>query len=383
MPIRTYADWNDPPPGFFEADLVSHSGPLTSGSFTQTLVLTDIASGWTECAPLLFREQQLLAEVLTVLRGVMSLPILGFDTDNDTVFINETVKTWCEAAGVAVTRSRPYRKNDQAHIEQKNGAVVRRMVGYRRFEGLAATEALANLYRPMRLFVNFFQPSFRLAQKVRDGALIRKRYHAPLTPHQRLVADPRTPQELKDALDAQHAMLDLVILLRDIRAAQRSLIEIADTAPIPTIGAPPLEAFLESLKTAWRSTDEVRPTAQPKPSKPRYRTVPDPLEAVTDKLKAWFEADPGVTGRQLLDRLQVAHPDIYPDGLVRTVQRRLKIWRRESARALVLGGIDTFSANGGLSGEALRRLKAPHPAGKPPTPTDAPVEIVPVAPSEP
>jgi hypothetical protein len=107
VPIRTYADWNDPPPGFFEADLVSHSGPLTSGSFAQTLVLTDIASGWTECAPLLFREQQLLTEVLTVLRGVMPLPILGFDTDNDTVFINETVKAWCEAAGVAFTRSRP------------------------------------------------------------------------------------------------------------------------------------------------------------------------------------------------------------------------------------------------------------------------------------
>ena len=151
MPIRTYADWNDPPPGFFEADLVSHSGPLTSGSFAQTLVLTDIASGWTECAPLLFREQQLLTEVLTVLRGLTPLPILGFDTDNDTVFINETVKSWCETSGVTFTRSRPYRKNDQAHIEQKNGSVVRRMVGYRRFEGLAATEALARLYRPMRL----------------------------------------------------------------------------------------------------------------------------------------------------------------------------------------------------------------------------------------
>lgn len=124
VPIRTYADWDDPPPGFFEADLVSHSGPLTSGSFAQTLVLTDIASGWTECAPLLFREQQLLTEVLTILRDVTPLPILGFDTDNDTVFINETVKSWCDKSGAVFTRSRPYRKNDQAHVEQKNGAVV-------------------------------------------------------------------------------------------------------------------------------------------------------------------------------------------------------------------------------------------------------------------
>jgi hypothetical protein len=381
--IRTYADWNDPPPGFFEADLVSHSGPLTSGSFAQTLVLTDIASGWTECAPLLFREQQLLVEVLTVMREVTPLPILGFDTDNDTVFINETVKGWCDAAGVVFTRSRPYRKNDQAHIEQKNGAVVRRMVGYRRFEGLAATDALANLYRPMRLFVNFFQPSFRLAEKVRDGSLIRKRYDGPLTPHQRLVADPRTPQAVKDALDARHATLDPVSLLRDIRAAQRALIEIADSAPVAPSAAPPLEAFLDSLKVAWRSADAIRPTAQPKPSKPRYRTVPDPLEAVTDKLKTWFDADPGATGRQLLDRLQAAYPEVYPDHLVRTVQRRLKIWRRESARALVLGKSDAVTTGGELSGEALRWLRASRPAGKLPAPAGQTVETSEMSPPHP
>ena len=219
VPIRTYADWDDPAPGFVEACLVAHSGPSTSGSFVQTLVLTDIASGWTECAPLLFREQRLLGEVMAVVREGLPVPLLGFDTDNDTVFINETIKAWCEASGAAFTRSRPYRKNDQAHIEQKNGAVVRRMVGYRRLEGLAAARALARLYRPMRLFV-FFQPSFKLAEKRREGALVRKRYHPPLTPHQRLVADARVTQVPKDALDAQHAELDPVRLLREIRAAR-------------------------------------------------------------------------------------------------------------------------------------------------------------------
>ena len=343
VPIRTYADWDDPAPGFMEADLVAHSGPMTSGSFVQTLVLTDIASGWTECAPLLFREQQLLGEVMTVMRGVTPFPLLGFDTDNDTVFINETVKAWCEAAGVEFNRSRPYRKNDQAHIEQKNGAIVRRMVGYRRFEGLAAAEALARLYRPMRLFVNFFQPSFKLAEKRREGALVRKRYHPPLTPHQRLVADPRVPQAVKDALDAQQAGLDPVRLLSEIRAAQRALMEIADEQP--AVGAEPtLDAFLAGLRLAWRE-GEVRPTAQPKASKPRYRTVPDPLEPVTADLKAWFEADPGVTGRELLDRLQATDPEAYPDKLIRTVQRRLKAWRREHARALVVGPSATAEAD--------------------------------------
>ena len=347
VPIRTYADWDDPAPGFMEADLVAHSGPSTSGSFVRTLVLTDIASGWTECAPLLFREQQLLGEVMAVVREGLPVPLLGFDTDNDTVFINETIKAWCEAAGVVFTRSRPYRKNDQAHIEQKNGAVVRRMVGYRRLEGLAAARALARLYRPMRLFVNFFQPSFKLAEKRREGALVRKRYHAPLTPHQRLVADARVPQALKDALNAQHAELDPVRLLREIRAAQQALVEIADKGP-PAAKAsdaePPLDAFLAGLRLAWQE-GEVRPTARPKASKPRHRTVPDPLEAVTANLKAWFEADPGVTGRELLDRLQAARPGSYPDNVIRTVQRRLKVWRREHARALVIGPSATAEAD--------------------------------------
>ena len=340
VPIRTFADWGDPSPGFVEADLVAHSGPQAGGAFVQTLVLTDIASGWTECAPLLFREQQLLGEVMTVVREGLPFALLGFDTDNDSVFMNETIKAWCETAGVEFTRSRPYRKNDQAHIEQKNGAIVRRMVGYRRLEGLAAAEALARLHRPMRLFVNFFQPSFKLAEKHREGAVVRKRYHAPLTPHQRLVSDPRVPQALKDALDAQHAGLDPVRLLGEIRAAQQALVEIADRVPAADAPAadaePALDAFLAGLRLAW-TEGEVRPTAQPKAVKPRGRRRPDPLKDVTTELEGWFEADLGATGRQLLGRLQAAHPDQYPDKLLRTVQRRLKVWRRERARELVLG----------------------------------------------
>ncbi|NBB69570.1 MAG: hypothetical protein GVY33_04475 [Alphaproteobacteria bacterium] len=114
--------------------------------------------------------------------------------------------------------SRPYRKNDQAHIEPKNGAVVRRMVGYCRLEGLAAAEASARLYRPMRLFVNVFQPSFRLVEKRREGGLVRKRYDKPATPHQRLIADPRTPEAVKAAVAARHGELDPVRPPAEIRA---------------------------------------------------------------------------------------------------------------------------------------------------------------------
>src|SRR5438270_10308691 len=122
----------------------------------------------------------------------------------------------------------PYRKNDQAWVEQKNGAVVHRTIGYRRFEGLEAAAALARLYAAMRLFVNFFQPSFKLATKVRDGALVRKRYHPPATPCQRGIADPRTSEEVQRRVQELRAMLDPVRLLKEIRAVQQQLVGIAD-----------------------------------------------------------------------------------------------------------------------------------------------------------
>src|SRR5262249_34975468 len=115
IPVRTFGDWQGPAPGFVEAGVVVHSGPPPRGRYVQTLVLTDIASGWTECAPLLVREQHLLTEVLKKLAAGMSFTLLGIDTDNDTVFINETVKAYCEAGGIEFTRCRPYRKNDQAY----------------------------------------------------------------------------------------------------------------------------------------------------------------------------------------------------------------------------------------------------------------------------
>jgi hypothetical protein len=254
--------------------------------------------------------------------------------------MNETVKSWCDAAGIVFTRSRPYRKSDQAHVEQKNGAVVRRMVGYRRLEGLEAAQVLARLYQSMRLFVNFFQPSFKLAETRREGAHVRKRYHPPQTAHQRLVGDPRVSARVKARLEVLHAKLDPVRLLCEIRSAQEQLMAIADKTPAPDTSptearAAELEAFLAGLRHAWKEGDS-RPVA-PKPTAPRGRRRPDPIKEVTATLKAWHETDPGATGRQLLERLQATYPGRHPDGLLRTVQRRLKIWRAEQARALVFG----------------------------------------------
>jgi len=339
VPVRTFSDWGDPAPGYFEADLVSHSGPMTRGSYAQTLVLTDIASGWTECAPLLVREQVLLTEVLDEIRKVLPIALLGFDTDNDSVFMNETLRDYCATAGLDFTRCRPYRKNDQAHVEQKNGAVVRRIVGYRRYEGLDAAAALAELYRSVRLFVNFFQPSFKLAEKSRDGAVVRKRYHAPRTPCQRLLEDGRVSDEIKAGLRATASRLDPVRLLHDIRAGQERLVAISDRSGLVERAAPSepaLEEFLKGLRTAWRE-GEVRPTARARPVAKRGRRRPDPFVQVTARLHEWFLASPSLTARELLARLQTEVPAIYPETLLRTLQRRVKVWRAEMARELVFG----------------------------------------------
>ena len=339
VPVRTFDDWDNPPPGFVEADLVGHSGPVAKGSFVHTLVLTDIASGWTECAPLLVREQRLLTEVLSELRKLLPFPLLGLDTDNDSVFMNETVWDYCLHVGIEFTRCRPYRKNDQAWVEQKNGAVVRRMIGYRRFEGLEAAAALARLYAAMRLFVNFFQPSFKLAAKARDGAQVKKRYYPPATPCQRLLVDPRTTDQVRRRLNELHATLDPVRLLKEIRAAQQELVAIADRPVLGDAskpGSPTLEQFLSGLRTAWKE-GEVRPTSVTRPKPKRLRRRPDPFAAVTTELRRWFEAEPWHTSRELLERLQAQYPGVYPEGQLPTLQRRLKEWRRDAAHRMVFG----------------------------------------------
>ena len=202
---------------------------------------------------------------------------------------------------------------------------------------------LAQLYRSMRLFVNFFQPSFKLADKSREGAKVKKRYHPPATPCQRLLADPRTSDEVRGRVEAVFATLDPVLLLQRIRSAQQGLVEIADrsaagskVAAAAAPGAAPLEQFLCGLRTAWQD-GEVRPTSRAKGKAKRERRRPDPFVVVTAQVHEWFEAEPWRTSRELFERLQAEHPGIYPDGQLRTLQRRLKGWRREVVHMLVFG----------------------------------------------
>ena len=223
-PVRTYNDWNGPPPGFLEIDLVAHCGGPLSGSFSQSLVATDICTGWTEAVPLLAREQSLIVEGLVPSGSGYLFGIRGIDSDNDGAFINETLIKYCVDRGIEFTRFRAYRSNDQAWIEQKNGSVVRRFVGHDRYSGQVAGQTMAHLYEAVRRYVNYFQPSFKLIDKTRDGATTVKHYSQPTTPCDRLIQHDATSDGMKDALNEYRARLDPVLLLHTIREAQLALV---------------------------------------------------------------------------------------------------------------------------------------------------------------
>jgi hypothetical protein len=213
-------------------------------------------------------------------------------------------------------------------------------VTVRRYVGLEAAATLGRLYTSVRLFVNFFQPSFKLANKTRDGAKVTKHYYPLATPYQRLLADPRTSETVRARVSAVQATLDPVRLLSEIRIAQKQLVEIADRPAMgetTSLSAPTLEQFLAGLRTSWLEGD-VRPTSQPREKvRKHWRRRPDPLAAVTAQLREWFDAEPWRTSRELLERLQREQPAAYPDTLLRTLQRRVKVWRRENAHQLVFG----------------------------------------------
>jgi hypothetical protein len=336
IPVRTFSDWRNPPPGFFEVDMVEHcGGPKTDGDFVHTLVLTDIASGWTECIAMPLRNQSLVVEALCRADADLPFTMLGVDTDNDSAFMNQTVFDYCKARGLEQTRSRAYKKNDQAWVEQKNGAIVRRLVGYGRLSGLAATRALAELYEASRLYINFFQPSFKLKAKTRDGARVSKKYHPPATPCDRLLASTAVTDDVRVQLVKQFDSLDPVRLLRDMRAAQQRLSAMAARAPREGPASTPapcdVSTFLEGLATAWKD-GEVRPTHRRKSPAPRWwRPRADPFEHSWPVVEGWLVEKPTATAKELMDRLALTVPDVYASKTqLRTLQRRVKEWRAES-----------------------------------------------------
>jgi hypothetical protein len=273
------------------------------------------------------------------------MPIRGIDSDNDSAFINETLLTYCQQQKIEFTRSRAYQKNDQAWIEQKNGAVIRRFVGYERYTGLIAGQCLARLYQMVRLYVNHFQPSFKLLSKTRVGAKVKKRYHKPATPCDRLLAHASISAATKEFLQAERACLDPLDLLHRIREGQSALVAIRSGDLSHGPERENLEEFLAKLPELWRD-GEVRPTHRSEASVPRdWRTRTDPFEGVWPEILLWLQADPDATAKSLMDRLHQQFPGEFPDGQLRTLQRRIREWRRVMARTLV-NGVDREQVDG-------------------------------------
>ena len=353
IPVRTFSDWKEPTPGYFEIDFVVHNGGIASGSCVHTLAFTDVSSGWTECVALVVREQSLVVEAIQAVQPLLPVRLLGIDTDNDSSFMNETVIDYCTKNHIELTRSRPYLKNDQAWIEQKNGAVVRHFVGYRRLTGILATKVLGRLHRVTGLYVNFFQPSFKLREKTRVGSKVHRSYFPPATPADRLLNSRIVNDGVKEHLIELKATLDPVRLLHSIRELQETLAALADTNRAGGRGAPSsksLSEFLSQLPRLWKE-GEVRATHRETPASPRsWRTRKDPFETVWPELLDWLQHDPDITANELFEKLRSRYPDRYFDGQLKTLQRRVQGWRRTMARELI--GLPSVASEETLSEES-------------------------------
>lgn len=212
IPVRTFFDWNDLLSGFLEVDLIAHCGNSVEGQFLYTLTAVDIFTGWTECLAIPNRTQSVVFQAILDMRQRLPFPLLGIDSDNGGEFINDILYRYCLHEHINFTRSRPYRKNDQAHVEQKNWSVVRHLIGYDRFETPEQLSLLNNIYNNLRLYTNFFQPVCKLISKEQHNHKIIKRYDQATTPFRRVVKSVHSTFELKAKLSYLYFQLNPVTL---------------------------------------------------------------------------------------------------------------------------------------------------------------------------
>lgn len=227
IPIRTFAEWNEAQPGFVEIDLVAHDGGQASGAYFYTLDVTDICTGWTETKIVRNKSQVAVFAALVALRQQLPFALQGIDSDNGSEFINDHLLRYCQAEQLTFTRARSYRKNDNCFVEQKNYSIVRRNVGYQRYDTESQFALLEELYRQLRLYTNYFQPVMKLVAKERHGAQVRKHYDKAQTPYQRLLVGAKLSAKKKEQLRREYESLNPAALKRHITRLQNELIESA------------------------------------------------------------------------------------------------------------------------------------------------------------
>jgi hypothetical protein len=239
--VRTFADWSDVRPGFCEVDLVAHDGGSAYGDFGQTLTLTDVATCWTETETAKNKARCHVFAAIKAARARLPFPLLGLDSDNGAEFINTHLTQYCQDERITFTRSRAYHKNDNCYVEQKNYSIVRRTVGYYRYDTPRQLQLLGMLYQVLRLYTNFFQPVMKLREKVRQGSKLTRRYDEPQTPYRRALAHPQITQEVKAALIRQYESINVIELKRLLGRLQNALFRSAVEAgppPKPPNGIP-------------------------------------------------------------------------------------------------------------------------------------------------
>jgi hypothetical protein len=225
IPIRTFSEWNDRRPGFVEIDLVGHDGGDPKGEFIQTLDVTDVCTGWTETQAVKNKAQIWVFQALQEIRGHLPFELMGIDSDNGSEFINHHLLRFCTEGKITFTRARSYRKNDNCFVEQENYSIVRRAVGYLRYDTREELIILNELYGYLRLYTNFFQPVMKLIEKTRQGSRVTKRYDKPRTPYQRVLDSPYVPADRKEQLRKQYATLNPADLKRKITKLQNKLLK--------------------------------------------------------------------------------------------------------------------------------------------------------------
>ena len=229
IPIKVCFNRDERNPGFFETDTVSHCGARASGRYCQTLTLADVGSGRTEECALLNNAHRWVKEQIAKTKESLPFPMRGIDSDNGGEFINHQLLDWCVRNGIAFTRGRPYRKNDNCFVEQKNGDIVRKTVGYDRFEGEKAAQALAEVYRYLNPLLNYYYPTIRLIAKEKlPSGRYKKIYEKnPQPPYQRLLASPLISDECKDELRRRAALFNPIELKRKMDEARERLLKLS------------------------------------------------------------------------------------------------------------------------------------------------------------
>jgi transposase InsO family protein len=231
IPIRTFADWQENRPGFIEVDLVAHCGESLEGFYLNTLMAVDVATGWSEFMGVWGKGQQRVGTAIHYIRTRMPFPLLGLDSDNGSEFINQNLARWCHNEGITFTRSRPYKKNDNCFVEQKNGNIVRRVIGRDRYSSKQAYETLNRVYYLLRLYINFFQPAMKLVSKTRHGAKVHRVYDTAQTPYRRVLKSGAINGISKAQLNSTYAHLNPVSLLKQINENVERLWQLRDRHP--------------------------------------------------------------------------------------------------------------------------------------------------------